>query len=84
MAKSKPMTYSQALSDLEKIVEEIESEEIDVDQLSEKVKKAAQLIKFCRTKLKGTEEEVKKAVAELAEQGERAPARTDEEEEDGF
>ncbi len=65
MGKGKQMTYSQALSELEKIVAEIESEKIDVDLLAEKVKRASYLIKFCRTRLRSAEEEVNKALAEL-------------------
>jgi exodeoxyribonuclease VII small subunit len=53
---------------LEKIVGEIEAEEIDVDTLAEKVKRAAYLIKFCRSRLRGAEEEVKKALAEMEEE----------------
>ncbi len=70
MSRSKQMTYSQALTELEKIVEEIESEEIDVDTVAEKVKRAAQLIKFCRSRLKDTGEEVKKVVAGMEEKTE--------------
>jgi exodeoxyribonuclease VII small subunit len=55
------------LSELEKIIGEIESEETDLDVLSEKVKRAAYLIKFCRTRLRSTEEEVKKALSEIEE-----------------
>ena len=68
MSKSRQVTYSQALTELEKIVGEIEAEEIDVDSLAEKVKRAAYLIKFCRSRLRGTEDEVKKALAEVEEE----------------
>jgi len=67
VSKSRQMTYSQALTELEKIMTEIESEDTDVDVLAEKVKRAAQLIKFCRTRLKSTEEDVKKALTEVEE-----------------
>lgn len=78
MGKVKQITYSQALSELEKIVGEIESEKIEVDLLAEKVKRASHLIKICRSRLKGTEEEVKKALAELEDRQEAEG--TDEEE----
>ena len=65
MSKNKQMAYSQALTELEKIVGEIESGEIDVDVLSEKVKRATLLIGFCRDKLRNTEEEVKKVLSEI-------------------
>ncbi len=72
MGKSRQLNYSQALSELEKTVSEIESENIDVDLLAEKVRRAAQLIKFCRSKLRSAEEEVKKALGELGEKEETA------------
>ncbi len=65
MAKNRQATYSQALSELENIVGEIESEKMDVDLLAEKVKRAASLIKFCRTRLRSTEEEVRKVIAQM-------------------
>ena len=65
MSKSKQLTYSQALTELEEILNEIESEEINVDVLAEKVKRASYLIKFCKGKLRNTEEEVKKVLSEI-------------------
>ncbi len=61
------LTYSKAAAELEVIVKEIEEENIAVDALSEKVKRAAQLIRFCRSKLRGTGEEVEKVLADLEE-----------------
>lgn len=51
--ENKELTYSKAAAELETIVKEIENEQISVDVLSEKVKQAAQLIQFCRGKLRG-------------------------------
>ena len=82
MSKAKQMSYSRALNELEKIIAEIESEETDLDVLSEKVKRAASLIKLCRLKLRSTEEEVKKALAEMEEKPEAAGAA--DEEVDGY
>jgi exodeoxyribonuclease VII small subunit len=59
------MTYSLALTELEDIINEIESEEINVDILAEKVKRASYLIKFCKVRLRNTEEEVKKVLSEI-------------------
>jgi len=53
------------LTELEEILNEIESEEINVDMLAEKVKRASYLIKFCKGKLRNTEEEVKKVLSEI-------------------
>jgi exodeoxyribonuclease VII small subunit len=82
VGKVRQITYSQALSELEKIIGEIESEKIDVDLLAEKVKRAAYLIKFCRTRLRSTEEEVKKAMDEL--NGKEGDEESAEEETDGY
>ena len=59
--------YSKALSKLEEIIEKIENEQIDVDELSSKVKEAVQLIKSCKEKIEKAEIEVKKVVEGLAE-----------------
>ncbi len=67
MAKVKQTTYSQALSELEKIVSEIETEKVDVDLLAEKVKRASSLIKFCKSRLRSAGDEIKKALGELEE-----------------
>ena len=68
MAKEK-LTYSGAVEELEGIIEEIESGRADVDVLTEKVKRAAFLIGFCKDRLKGTEVEVKKVLEGLEEDG---------------
>ena len=56
---SEEMTYSKAHSELEKLVEAIEQDEIQVDVLAEKVKQARELIAFCEEKLRNVEAEVK-------------------------
>jgi len=58
-------TYSEAIAELEAIVNEIENEDITVDELSAKVKRASFLIRICRQALHATEEEVKKILEEL-------------------
>lgn len=62
---SKTITYTQAFEELQQIVSEIEQGEISVDILSEKVKRAAELIKICKAKLTETEEDVSKILKEL-------------------
>lgn len=57
--------YSEAFEELQTIVSEIEEGEITVDELSAKVKRAAQLIKICKVKLISTEEDVNKILKEL-------------------
>jgi len=70
VSKSRQLTYSLAWKELEEIISQIESEEINVDVLTEKVKRAGFLIKFCKDRLRNTEEDVKKVLAEIEETAE--------------
>jgi exodeoxyribonuclease VII small subunit len=62
---SEKINYTEAFEELQTIVSEIEQGEISVDELSEKVKRAAHLIKICNLKLITTEEDVNKILKEL-------------------
>ena len=64
MAK-KGESYNEAIDKLRRIVSEIESGDLDVDLLSEKVKEATRLIKLCKEKLYKVDEEVKKVLEVL-------------------
>lgn len=59
-------TYAAASAELEQILQDIESGEIDLDVLTDKVERAATLLAFCRQKLAATETKVKKITADLA------------------
>lgn len=60
------ISYVEALAELQQIVQEIEEGSIDIDQLSEKVKRAAELIGICQNKLYQTELDVQKILNDLA------------------
>ena len=62
---SESENYTKAFEELQTIVSEIDQGEISVDELSEKVKRAAQLIKICKLKLTTTEEDVNRILKEL-------------------
>ncbi len=62
---SEEITYTAAFEELQLIVQEIEEGGISVDELSVKVKRAAQLIKICKSKLTSTEEDVNQILKEL-------------------
>jgi exodeoxyribonuclease VII small subunit len=66
---SKTINYTEAIVELESIVSELENATIGVDELSEKVKRAAELIKFCRSKLTSTEKEVNAILLNLNGEG---------------
>ena len=51
MPAKKKETYSQAIERLEKIVRQIDSNELEIDELSEKIKEANEIIAFCAGKL---------------------------------
>jgi exodeoxyribonuclease VII small subunit len=63
----KQTNYTEAFEELQKIVSEIEEGEISIDELSIKVKRAAELIKICKNKLTSTEEDVNQILKELEE-----------------
>jgi exodeoxyribonuclease VII small subunit len=59
------MKYSEALAELETIVSEIENDTPDPDELMLKVKRAAELIQFCRKRLLNSETEINKVLNKL-------------------
>jgi len=56
--------YEAAFAELQGIVRKMENDELDIDQMSEQLKRAQQLIKLCKDKLTKTDEEIKKILAE--------------------
>lgn len=64
MSKKQP-TYSEAIAEIESIISKIENQELDIDDLSANVKRVAELLNFCKLKLKNTEEEVQKILKEF-------------------
>lgn len=63
------LTYEATYKELAAIAKEIESETVSVDVLAQKVKRASELINYCQTKLRSTEAEVNKIIAQLDKQG---------------
>jgi exodeoxyribonuclease VII small subunit len=63
--KEEQLTYEQAYEELQQIIADIESGEISVDLLSEKVKRATALIQLCKSKLTSTENDVQKILDDL-------------------
>jgi exodeoxyribonuclease VII small subunit len=59
------ITYSKAFDELQAIVSEIEEGEISLDDLSEKLNRAAYLIKICKKKLSTTEKDVNEILKDL-------------------
>lgn len=57
--------YAEAFDELQKIVSDIEDGQISVDELSDKVKRAAVLINICKAKLTSTEDDVNRILKDL-------------------
>jgi exodeoxyribonuclease VII small subunit len=64
---SKQLDYVAAFNELQQIVSDIEEGEITVDELSEKVKRASELIRFCKKKLSTVESDVNRILEDLEE-----------------
>ncbi|TVR40456.1 MAG: exodeoxyribonuclease VII small subunit [Bacteroidia bacterium] len=60
--------YREAFEELQQIVADMEEGEIGVDELSDKVKRAAELIQICKEKLYHTESDVQKILDGLEEE----------------
>lgn len=67
MTKQK-LTYTEAVAELETILVELESNsEVNMDIISEKVKRAAVLMEFCKKQLHELDEELEKIMADLGD-----------------
>lgn len=62
---AKKISYSEAMAEIEAILEKIENEELDVDELAEKVKRVSTLLKTCKDKLTKTNEQVETILKEM-------------------
>jgi exodeoxyribonuclease VII small subunit len=59
---SKDPTYQEAITEIEEILQKIESGQLDVDDLTDKVKRVAYLLETCKKKLRTTESEIQKVI----------------------
>lgn len=57
--------YAEALDELEEILGELEGDDLDVDVLAERVRRAGELIAVCRARILRAEDDVAAIVAEL-------------------
>lgn len=64
----KEIKYSEAIEELNQIKEDLQSERIDLDEVSKKIKRAVELLKICKARIHKTEMEVKKIVEEFEEE----------------
>jgi exodeoxyribonuclease VII small subunit len=70
MAK-KNITYSEAVNQIEEILHKMENDELDVDELTKLVGNASDLIKYCKSRLFETEQEIEKILNDIKDEEER-------------
>lgn len=58
MSKNNTSSYDEALQELQTIVQQLQDNQIPMDELSAKIKRAARLIEYCQEKLRSTEEDI--------------------------
>ncbi len=57
--------YAEAMAELEEILDELEGDQLDVDALAERVRRASELIKVCRTRIVRAQADVEGIVSDL-------------------
>jgi exodeoxyribonuclease VII small subunit len=66
--------YAEALAELEGILDELDGDEVDVDVLGARVRRAAELLRLCRARIAGARFEVEQVVSDLEAEAEAATA----------
>ncbi len=64
MAKEE-IKYEEALDQLERIVKQMENDELDIDVMGEQLKQAQKLIKLCKDKLTKADNEIKRILEKI-------------------
>ena len=64
--------YGAAVAEIEQILASIDRDEIDIDELSQKVERAVELLKLCRAKLRATELRVTEVLKDVTPEDEEA------------
>jgi exodeoxyribonuclease VII small subunit len=75
------VTYNEAIQELETILRSLETDQVDVDDLTARAERSAELIRLCRHKLRHAEASLDRVFDSLDEEEEEAD-ETEEPEED--
>jgi exodeoxyribonuclease VII small subunit len=57
-AQAEEPNYQSAWTELQKIVNDLQGGNVGIDELSAKIERAAELVRFCRERLRSTEDAV--------------------------
>jgi exodeoxyribonuclease VII small subunit len=69
--------YAAAAAELDDILERLDQDTVDVDDLARQVRRAAELVRHCRSRITAARVEVERVVGELADLAEPDPADDD-------
>ena len=62
------ITYQKAVSELEQIIQKMQSNQCTIDELSALTSRSLQLLTICKNKLTKTDEELKKILSQLSDE----------------
>ncbi len=63
---NQPPTFSEAIQELEAILQRVDSETTDIDRLADELQRATELLEICRGKIKKAEVEVSQIVQKMS------------------
>ena len=69
MEENTEMTYTQAVTELEELVQKMQDPQCSIDNLSEYTKRSKELLDICRQKLTVADEQLKQILATIQPQG---------------
>jgi exodeoxyribonuclease VII small subunit len=72
------VTYNEAIQELETILRSLETDQVDVDDLTARAQRSAELIRLCRHKLRHAEASLDRVFDSLDEEDDAAPDEEDE------
>ena len=78
------MTYNEAIQELETILRSLETDQVDVDDLTARAERSAELIRLCRHKLRHAEASLDRVFDSLDEEDTDEPEEENEPDEEDF
>jgi exodeoxyribonuclease VII small subunit len=72
------VTYNEAIQELETILRSLETDQVDVDDLTARAERSAELIRLCRHKLRHAEASLDRVFDSLDEEDDATPDEDDE------
>ena len=69
MKETNEMTYTQAVTELEQLVQKMQDPQCSIDNLTDYTKRSKQLLDICRKKLTEADEQLKQILATIQQQG---------------